>query len=1169
MQRINVPRFSLIVSILLLLLMISGLAYGQGIVTGSISGSVTDQTNAVVPGAKITAKNVETNQSLSTTSNDAGLFNLRAVPPGKYSMTIEAPKFRKVALSEITVSVARDTALAPVQLEVGSSTEVVEVSGAAPLVESTSVQIVASFDAQKVASLPINTNFDSLALYTPGVASVGSNDFSNTNGAGLSANGQRGRSNNFQLDGQSNNDNSIGGPSIFFGNQDALQEVQVVTNYTAEYGRNVGSVVNYITKSGTNQFHGSAFEYYQGSFTDSLDNTEKSPLFQGANGNPFCTPGQTPAANNCDDPVVPRRNRNRFGGTFGGPVIKNKAWFFGSAQWDRIRNGGTPKSSGSSLIPTPLGMQQLAAAFPGNSGVALLNAIGPYAVSAGNPVFAAMETQNVSDGTTTVPVEFGSVTRFITGLTNDFQATGRADIQFTEKDRFFARYIFQKTDQIAPPSVTDARFAAGAWIDLPAQDQQIGLDWTRTWSANFVNQARLSYSRAGFGFEGGSFSNCTRATITECPTNINLGGGFLSFGMQTNLPQGRLINVWQVQDNASWSHNRHTFKFGGEYAKQRSPNDFLPTINGSYTFPTFDRLIQNLPSSFSLTDGSPKIPFTEHDLAFYFQDDWRIKDNLTLNLGVRYEWFQNANNLLHDQTVARESDPAQAFWDTSLPLALRTVPEISEDRNNFSPVVGFAWTPRILPSIFGRDKTVIRGGFRISYDPAFYNMFLNTATSTPSVNLGTISAGVIPTLPSGGNYTGDDIRAQRLSAIPRGVNPGLRTQTTVSPNFHNPYTEGWSFGVQREITSKFVAEVRYVGNHSVGLFQSYNANPALNALINNGFASVIPAGLTPCSDPLAPGFGTGNVRGHVDCNRRNVLERGNTAFSIYHGVQSELRMSSWHGITANFGYTYSRNIDNSSEVFSTLTGGNTLTFSQSPFDSNRAERAVSGISFPHVFTAAFIYDVPFYKTQQGLLGKLLGGWQANLLHRYQSGQPYTVYQFKGLSGLTSLCDPSGTMSASFDACRPIELNAGAPFSSVGICTDGSLADCGMVDINTGDPVAPGSVHWLYNDQTALQFLGSNTPYVGAPRNIYRGETINNTSLSMFKTTKLNERISLRFEATAFNVFNRQFRGVPDPEIDDPGSFGNTTFNSSGGDSANAVEDGIARRRMQFGLKVIF
>src|SRR5882757_9221752 len=263
---------------LLALLFAATFTMAQGIATGSISGTLVDPSGAVVSAASVTAQNVETNLSLTTQSNDSGYFTFRNVPPGTYKLTVDGKGFRKVQVSQVAVQSARDTALGAVKMELASAGgETVEVIESAPIIETTTGQVTNTFDSAAVADLPTGGGFDSLALYLPGVADTGSNNFSNTNGAGFSSNGLRGRSNNFQIDGQSNNDNSVAGPSIFLGNQDLLGEVSIITNdFSVEYGRASGSVVNYVTKSGTNQFHGSAFEYFTGSFADSHTNEEKS-----------------------------------------------------------------------------------------------------------------------------------------------------------------------------------------------------------------------------------------------------------------------------------------------------------------------------------------------------------------------------------------------------------------------------------------------------------------------------------------------------------------------------------------------------------------------------------------------------------------------------------------------------------------------------------------------------------------------------------------------------------------------------------------------------------------------------------------------------------------------------------------------------------------------------
>jgi hypothetical protein len=355
-MRYSFIRAAAVLSVALTMVLSASLALGQGIVTGSISGVVEDPQGALITGAKVTATELGTNRQYAGTSTNTGSFTLSVLPPGQYSVKIEAPSFHVAESHGVTVAVGSDTSLGVVKLEVGSSSETVTVEGTAPLIEATTDQITNTFDAQQATTIPIGNNFDTLALFLPGVAPLGDAGFSNTNGEGFSANGQRGRANNFQIDGQGNNDNSIAGPSIFFGNQDAIQEVQVITNYDAEYGRNMGSVVNYITKAGTNQFHGTGYEFWTGNTFSSLDNEEKSPVFG------FCAAGQS-TSTGCTKPVVPRYVDNRFGGTLGGPIWKDKIWFFGSTNFERQRAAGSPSTS-PGPVPTPTGIQQLMAAFP-------------------------------------------------------------------------------------------------------------------------------------------------------------------------------------------------------------------------------------------------------------------------------------------------------------------------------------------------------------------------------------------------------------------------------------------------------------------------------------------------------------------------------------------------------------------------------------------------------------------------------------------------------------------------------------------------------------------------------------------------------------------------------------------------------------------------------------
>lgn len=1177
----------LYVSVVLLTLFLAvfpTLSFAQGIVTGSISGTVEDQQGAVVPGAKVIATHLATNRAFTTLSNSSGTVSLRSLPIGAYNVRLDAPSFRPYEAKGVQVAAGDDTALGVIQMSVGSSNETVTVEGTAPIIEATSDQISETFDSKKVDSLPMGNTFDSLALFIPGVATAGDASFSNNNGAELSVNGERARANNFQLDGQSNNDNSIAGPSIEFGNQDAISEIQVVTNYDAEFGRNTGAVVNYVTKSGTNNFHGTAYEFWDGSTFDSLENQEKNPLLG------FCTPGQNPATTGCIQPVVPLFVENRFGGTIGGPVKRDKVWFFASTNIDRQRGGASPSSSAPGLVPTPTGVQQLETAFPGSPIGLIQSTIGPNAVTLGNPVFTNIQNvlvTNKIDPTTgsafactvagvngCTPIQFGSITRTVASPFNDYEGTGRMDFKLSSKDNFFARYVVQKQTFFG---VNDGNgIDVGDWQTIPSLSQQIGLDWVRNFSNTTVNQVRASYSRSRIFFQEASFPTCVSATPTACPTDMALIGSApqdsVSFGVAPGFPEGRIINVYQLQDNASKLLGKHTLKFGGEVDQQRSPNLFLPYNNGLFVFSSFNDMVADNPLETLVALGNPNLPFKEWDLGTYVQDDWRVKDNLTLNLGMRWDWYQQAINLLHDQSVRQQTGP-DPLWSTSLPLSQTTVPSYPQKLHNFAPIVGFAWTPRIWQRVTGGDKTVVRGGFRIAYDPAFYNMFLNVGNSAPSVNFATLGGTGLPST----GFFGTQV-IPYLSPLAPKVNPGLANQTQVSNDFRNPYSEQWNFGIQRAIVSnKVVAEVRYVGNHAVAQFQQLNTNPALGPLIAAGFGNLIPYGLKPCTTAGAPGA----VGGYANCNFTNVTQFANTAWSKYNGLQNELRLANWHGLTATASYTYSHAIDNVSEAYGSIFpgasvyGGNTLAQAQNPFDTDRAERGNSGTDYPHLLGLAIVYDLPFEKQQQGFLGHVLGGWQFNSTYRYTSGQPYTVVQ-KYVPG--SLCDPTSDWGGTYDACRPILANSAAPFDNVGqfTCTGATASTCTLASLVTGAPTTLNAVHWVLNDPNAATFYG--TPFAGVGRNTLRGEPISTANIAFFKNTRVTEKLTLQFQAQAFNVMNTMFRGVPDPILQDAAvstdgvaRFGTTQYNVSGGGTfaGNTVTDGIARRRLLFGLKAIF
>jgi outer membrane receptor protein involved in Fe transport len=1060
-------------------------AAGQGITTGSIAGTVADQQGAVVPQAAITAVETATNATFKTTSGGDGLFFLRNLPIGNYTVTILSGGFSPLDIKNVNVTAGIEAQVGIAKLAIGSTTSVL-VETTAPVLETSQAQVSTSFDSKQLQSLPLNTNFDNLALLVPGVVQTHDANFGNSNGVGISANGQRGRSNNFEIDGQNNNDNNVGGPSVFFGNGDALAEIQVISdNFGAQYGRNMGSVVNYVTKSGTNAFHGSGFEYYTGSFLSSLQNGQKSSLFG------FCAAGEDPT-DGCTPVTVPRTVDNKYGGTIGGPVIKDKLWFFGSTYWDHTREGGSVSTSEGQLTPTPAGLQELQAAFPNNPAVASLLNQGPYGIKAGNPSQIGTPTQiQVTDGVTPALIDFAGVARTVPALFNDEEDLGRLDWQPSSKDHFFLRYFYQNSLETGGLANSSTAIAAGGYIDITGIAHSVGADWTHTFSPSWVNQLRYSFQQTKTGFDGGGVPNCTSANFTSCPSSIGFeGGNNFGYGYSSNLPQTKFIKITQIQDNANWTYGKHSIALGGEFDYQNSPGTYLPNFNGSLTYQDFSSFLQDQAGQLSLTDGNPVTPLTETDAALYFQDDWKITSDLTLNLGLRWEFFGQAVNELHNSTLKRETGP-NPFWDTALPLSVRTFQKVPNDWKNFQPRIGFAWNP-------GHGPLVVRGGYAINFDPAFYNIFTNAAIQAPVSNSGVITCnGGYQCLPAGGT-TGATVRAQNLAALPVLGDPRFDVESPLAPNFSNPYTQTYSLGVQYGIRNAAVVEVRYVGNHASKLYQALDGNPSLDVLAASFPNFVSPSAL--CQDPNAPGFHT------LDCNQGQFEAAvGNTAFSIYNSLQTNVTTRAFHGLTGTIQYTYSRTIDNASEILPTGGGGNTLEFAQNPLNTNVAERSVSGISYPNVVAFGFVYQIPNVIHENNLVSKLTNGYSLNTVYGYNSGQPFNPYE--GLQG-----NPDGSGSA-----------VGGTY-----CDDNfnqfvlGVTSCRPVLANTKAPNAPTS--YVANTVTEANSLGN--PYPGIQRNSLRGQSFNNLDASIFKTTAINERLNVQLQLNVFNIFNRQYLGTP-------------------------------------------
>jgi len=1163
---------SLIRIAIAMLMLASAVALAQ-VSKGSISGTVVDPSGAAVVDAEVRVTALDTNQISSSVTGGTGGFKLSLLPVGTYKLEIVKAGFRKMSLGNLTVVAGVDTGLGEIKVEIGSASETVEVSAGSALVETTQAQVTNTFQSAYLNNIPgiqENQGLDVLAVLLPGVSSTRDLGYANTNGTGFSVNGLRGRSNDQQIDGQNNNDNSVAGPGIFIGDTEFVNQYQVTTNnFGAEFGRNSGSIVNIITKSGTNKFHGSIYGTESNSALTSLTNIQRNTEW----GEGLKKP--------------PRFNDEFTGATIGGPWVKDKVFFFAGFDNEMI-SSKTVYGSGY-LTPTPTGIAQLSACYPGSASVAALQAHGPYAIGGGPTTLGSPTVANYTDsgyagfapndGATGCNVELAGVQRELNNGSHQYNWVFRNDIQ-TSNETISARYIFQKqvffnTDQ--------GQAAQGYPVSVPSLAQSLGISWTHKITNQMLNELRLNAGRQNVQFGGN--------TLGSVPLQGNLENGLaniafrdsslLGFGPLTSMPQGRIVNTYQIQDNWSYVRGNHQLKAGVNFTYQRSPNKFLPNANGAFTFDDWGTFAANAPYSTSITLGNPSLDFREYDSFYYFGDDWKVTNRLTLNLGLTYSYYGQPANLFHNNDTKQQTG-SNPFWDASLPLAVTTFPSIPAPKNSWGPSVGFAYTPGWGGWLFGEDKTVIRGGYRLAYDPPFYNIYLNISSSAPQV----LAQTILPGQPLPAEPYGPAVRSALASYLTLGVSdPRSFSQTKVTPNFGPDRVHSWSLGIQREFGRRAAAEVRYVGNHGENLFQSVNGNPYIAGLaegIADGMfhSNLLPAGMTPCEAADAV---VSTATGRADCNNGKFRLRSNSAYSDYNGLQAEFRTTNlFNQLTMKTNYTFSKTTDNASEIFGSLAAGGTYAFSQNPLNYTGAEHGLSGLDFPHTWTVSFNEALPFFTTQRGVLGHILGGWSLAGSYILQSGQTYTpaqVYLSSATSGYNTLDNSfNASFNSGFETARPFLGNLSAPATAIGIYAGdacslyGDAVSCGaaptaLVDFGqlngtgTTTVVQANQVHFIANTAQAQAVAG--TPYGNAGRNSLRDYRTNTANFQVAKTSNWGERVRLIWHMSMVNAFNHPNYASIDPFLEDAGLVGAYT-----GFANPKVQDG-GYRNIRFGMKVTF
>lgn len=1025
---------------------------------GTIVGVVTDPNGAVVANATVTATSNTTGETHTTTSNAAGAYRIESVGTGPYTVSVKAGNFAELKVENVLVR-ASVTTTANAVLSIGKAETTVEVTAQPETLQTEDGAISHDISKVEITQIPIaSLNPLALVLTEPGVvAPTGREDF--TNGIGFSVNGTRPRANNFLIEGQDNNDAAIQGQALQVTNLEATQEVIVQTNaYNAEFGHGGGSVSNLIYKSGTNSWHGSAFDLIQNSDLDSADAGDK------LNGTPKTS-----------------SRENTYGFTVGGPIKKDKMFVFGSIQWDKLREA----ANGTNLVvPDAAGIAVLQGLAPSSPRVAeYLSALGGLVGNTGGPGSGTAVLGNARPDVT-----FGRVQRSgVAEPQDDTQYVVKGDWLPTSKDTLTVRYVLDRNN-LTPDFFNFPNLLPCCDTQQGGSAHNAGIAFTHSFTPRVINELRVSYGRIGFTF--GPTPATLANPVANGPTvSIN---GLTGFGTPTGIPQGRFHNTYQYQDSVSWIKGNHSFKFGTDLARilveDAIPFNSRGTI--SYAKATGFSGLANFIDDFSGSGGSVAITFGNPVIApryffqnYFAQDTWKLKPNFTVTYGLRYENAGTPGNSVPFPAI----NPVLGAGD---PNFFTTPIKQKNDNNNFAPRVSFAYSPHFWNSLLGNNKTVIRAGFGMFYDNLFTNIVDNTASTTPNAISQALTFG------AGASGRGVAAASSQFSALAPVINPASSINSIVD-NLVAPITYQWNFDIERELPGSFVLTTSYVGTRGVRLFANDQFNPGIGQFTGAG--------------ALIREFPT----------RGSWTVRDNSADSIYHGLDVKLDRRFRHGLLFRTSYTFSKLIDDGSEVFTT-TG-------TSSFPANLAlgqrgvDRGLSAFDHRHRIVVLYVYDIPKLRTTDSsfgmkALGVLVNGWQTSGSFAYQSGAPETV---------TDGFDANGDGQSND---RPLLANSAAPLNTfaiddnnIGVGGTGTpdVLCAGAAFLNTNLPCIPvtaNDVHWII-PANGVGNVGRNTQIAPGTQT---------TTFAVQRSINLHsERHQLIFRTEMLNPFNHPNTGNAD------------------------------------------
>jgi len=1030
-------------------------AKAQSIVTGALSGTVFDPSGAVVPGVQVTLTNEATQETQSISTGDAGLYQFSLLKPGRYTVSVEKAGFHKLT-QKSDVLLGQTTTL-NIKLEVGETSQSVEITENAPLLQTEDGNITSNIDLRTLQNIPNpGGDLSYIAQLAPGVTMNTSNGggYGNFTAFGLPA-----TANLFTINGNDYNDpflnlNNSGASNLLLGSNE-VQEVAVVSNgYTGQYGRQAGAQVDYTTKSGGNAFHGDAVYYWNGSALNAND------FFLNAGGEPR-----------------PFENNNQWAASLGGPIKKNKAFFFINTEGLRYTFG----SSTQVFVPTQqLQNFILGTTLPANNAAAVpfyQQLFGLYNNAPG--VSNAQPVSGDSCGSLDTVFTGPCLASYRVSVPNgnrEWLISGRVDYQFSDSDKLFGRVKFDRGNQ---PTYTDPIDPAfNIQSNQPQNEGQ--LNYTHVFSPRVVNNFIGSVLYYSALFQSPNLTSALSAfpfIFSTTDTSLTpLGSGSGAFPPLAIFPQGRNVTQWQLVDDLSIERGKHTFKLGANFRRD-DVSDFTasegsyPAIQSSmmdFANGNADVISQN----FAIHNSQP---LAFYSLGIYFQDEFRVNQKLKLTLALRAD--RNSPGTCTSNCVSRGVDPfGELSHDATVPYnqmvatgGNQILPGV--ERIVFEPRVGFAWTPR-------GDKTVIRGGvglFSDLYPGQILNLFTTNfpeVTSYSLAGLGSIDAAANASSAAAiiaqcntafqSTFNGGGTVTDFQNAAPTGC--GTPNLNDVVGKLQNPKYVEWNLMVQQRVGPRTVVSVNYVGNHG---YDELLQNPYLNSF----------------------GFG-GLPAAAIDTRVQNVTQLTNNGVSNYNGITATVQEQLFHGFSGQFSYTFSHALDNiSNGGLNPFSFNDSILFQIDPFSPTRLNYSNADYDVRHSLNASYVWDLPVHFHQRAL-DAVAGGWTISGTFFYRTGFPFSV-----VDGTTQ-----GNLQAGGTNLQSVTI-LGEPISTVPL-------DCGGASVNT--PCF-----------TASQFAsGSGVNGLGTiPRNSFRGPGYFNTDLGLKKNFRLTERFGLTIGANAYNVLN--------------------------------------------------